>query len=71
MLTDRFRADGDVDVLVEFEPGHTPGLEIIDIEDELSALFGGRKVDLVLKQDLSHWIRSSVLAEADVLYGEG
>ncbi len=71
VLTDRFRTDSDVDVLVEFEPGHTPGLDIVDIEDELSALFGGRRVDLVLKQDLSRWIRGSVLAEAEVLYGEG
>ena len=71
VLTDRFNTDSDVDVLVEFESGHTPGLDIVDIEDELSALFGGRRVDLVLKQDLSRWIRGSVLAEAEVLYGEG
>jgi predicted nucleotidyltransferase len=25
-LRDDFRRDSDVDVLVEFEPGHTPGL---------------------------------------------
>ncbi len=70
VLTDRFRADSDVDVLVEFEPGHTPGLEIVDIEDELSGLFGGRRVDLVLKPDLNRWIRGSILANAEVLYGE-
>ena len=70
VLTDRFHADSDVDVVVGFAPGHTPGLTIVDVEDELSALFGGRKVDLVLKQDLSRWIRGSVLANAEVLYGE-
>ena len=74
ILRDDFRAEGDrpsdVDVLVEFEPGHTPGLAIVDVQDELSALFGGRKVDLVLKQDLSRWIRGKVLAEAEVLYDE-
>src|SRR5687767_7374331 len=51
ILRDNFRPDGDqpsdVDVLVEFEPGHTPGWEIVDIEQALSGLFGGRKVDLV------------------------
>ena len=71
VLTERFRADSDVDVLIEFAPGHTPGLAIVDIEDELSALFGGRKVDLIVKQELSRWIRDKVLAEADVLYAEG
>jgi uncharacterized protein len=71
VLTDRFRPDSDVDVLVEFEPGHTPGLAIFDIEDELSALFGGRKVDLVSRKYLNRWIRKRVLAEAEVLYAEG
>ncbi len=71
VLTDQFRADSDIDVLVEFVPGHTPGLGIVDVQDELSALFGGRRVDLVLKQDLSRWIRDAILADAEVLYGEG
>ncbi|MDP8922850.1 MAG: nucleotidyltransferase domain-containing protein [Chloroflexota bacterium] len=70
VLTDRLRADSDVDVLVEFEPGHTPGLAIVDVE-EISTLFGGRKVDLILRPDLNRWIRNKVLAEAEVLYGEG
>jgi uncharacterized protein len=71
VLTGEFRPDSDIDVLVEFAPGHTPGLAIIDVEDELSALFDGRKVDLLIRQDLSHWIRDSVLAEAEVQYAEG
>ena len=41
-LTADFGPESDLDVLVEFEPGHTPGLAITDIEDELSALVGGR-----------------------------
>ena len=71
VLTDHFRPDSDIDVLVKFEPGHTPGLAIFDIEDELSALFGGRKVDLVSRKYLNRWIRKRVLAEAEVLYAEG
>jgi predicted nucleotidyltransferase len=71
VLTKHFRPDSDIDVLVEFEPGHTPGLAIIGIEDELSALFGGRKVDLVSRKYLNRWIRKRVLAEAEVLYAEG
>ena len=47
VLSDDFNPDSDVDVLVEFEPGHVPGLGLIRIQDELSALLGGRQVDLV------------------------
>lgn len=42
-----FRPDSDVDVLVEFEPRQTPGLgRMSELQNELSTLFGGRKVDL-------------------------
>ena len=46
VLREDFGPDSDVDLLVEFEPEHIPGWEIVDIEEELSQLFGGRKVDL-------------------------
>lgn len=36
-LRDDFGPDSDVDVLVEFEPGRTPGLAFF----ELSPIFGG------------------------------
>jgi len=46
-LRDDFGPESDVDVLVEFESSHTPGLfGIARLERELSALFGGRKVNL-------------------------
>ncbi len=48
-LRDDFGPDSDVDVLVEFEPGHVPGLAFFGIEQELSAILG-RKVDLRLSQ---------------------
>lgn len=34
VLRDDFMAESDVDVLVEFEPGHTPGFDFITIQDE-------------------------------------
>ena len=34
VLRDDFRADSDVDVLVEFQPGHVPGLDFVTIERE-------------------------------------
>lgn len=67
-----FRPDSDVDVLVEFEPETVPGLfGIARMERELTALLGGRKVDLRTPEDLSRYFRQSVLAEAEVQYAQG
>lgn len=71
VLSDDFRADGDIDVLVEFEPGHVPGLRFIRLQDELSTLFGGRPVDLVTPKFLNRRIRDEVLRSAQVQYAEG
>jgi uncharacterized protein len=68
VLRDDFGADSDVDVLVEFEEGHTPGLEFIDIQDELSRLLDGREVDLVTPKFLNRRIRDRILREAQVAY---
>jgi predicted nucleotidyltransferase len=46
VLRDDFMADSDIDILVEFKPGHTVGFRIIDMEDELSVWFGEHKVDI-------------------------
>ena len=64
-LREDFRPDSDLDVLVEFEPGHTPGLiRLAGMEIELSALLGGRKVDMNTPNSLSRYFRRKVLAEA-------
>lgn len=60
--------DSDIDVLVEFEDGHTPGFAFFDIQDELSTLLG-RKVDLNTRQFLSPQLRQRVEAEAEVVFG--
>lgn len=67
VLGDDFRPESDVDVLVEFEPGHTPGWEFFGMQDELSALFG-RRVDLNTPGFLSRYFRDDVRAEALTLY---
>ncbi|MGE5251850.1 MAG: nucleotidyltransferase family protein [Bacteroidota bacterium] len=54
VLREDFGPESDVDVLVEFEEGHTPGLAFIDIQDDLSRLLGGREVDLVTPKFLNH-----------------
>ncbi len=67
VLRDDFTRESDVDVLVEFEPGKTPGLAIITMEDELSNIIN-RQIDLRTPGDLSRYFRDQVLAEAMVIY---
>jgi len=71
VLRDDFGPESDVDVLVEFEPGHVPGFfGLARMERELSEAFGGRKVDLRTAEDLSRYFRDDVLATAEVQYAE-
>lgn len=70
VLRPDFRDDSDVDVLVEFEPGLTPGFAFFAIQDELSELMG-RKVDLNTPQFLSPYFRDRVMEEAETAYAEG
>ena len=66
------RAESDVDLLVEFEPGATPTLlDMAAIEGELSSLLGGRRVDLRTPQDLSRYFRDEVVREAEPQYVAG
>jgi hypothetical protein len=67
-LRDDFGPDSDVDVLVEFQIGHVPGLNFVSIERELSGLLQGRRVDLVTPKFLNRRIREQVLREAEPLY---
>ncbi len=71
VLREDFRPDSDVDVLVEFEPGQVVGLRLIRMEEELSQLLGGYKVDLVTSKFLNRRIRDRVLTSAEVQYAEG
>ena len=66
-----FADDSDVDVLVEFEPGKTPGyFTIAHIARELSPLLGKREVDLRTPQDLSRFFRNEVVNSAYPIYGD-
>jgi predicted nucleotidyltransferase len=66
VLRDDFKPESDVDVLVEFEPGHTPGLiTLAGMEMELSDLLG-RKADIRTAADLSPYFRQDVLDAAQV-----
>ena len=67
MLREDFRPDSDVDILVEFEPGHVPGLAFFAMRRELAEMLG-HFVDLKTAQCLSRYYRDEVLAEAEVVY---
>lgn len=67
-LRDDFGPESDVDVLVEFEEGHVPGLlTMTGLEAELSRIMG-RRVDLRTPAELSRHFREQVLREADNQY---
>jgi len=72
VLRQDFGPDSDVDVLVEFDPNHVPGfIALHGLEEELSGLLGGRKVDLLTERFLNPRIRARVLADAEVQYAGG
>jgi uncharacterized protein len=69
VVRDDFGPDSDVDVLVEFEPGRTPGFfGLHRIEQDLAAVFGNRRVDLLTFRALNPRLRDRVLAEAETQY---
>lgn len=67
-LAGKLGPDSDIDLLVEFERGCTPGLfSIVRMEMELGETLG-RKVDLRTPEDLSQYFRDEVMRNARVQY---
>lgn len=66
-------AASDVDLLVEFEPGSgTSLLDLPALQDELSVLFGGRKVDVATPEILDNpFRRKAILRDLMTLYTAG
>ena len=62
-----FGPASDIDLLVEFEPEHIPGLAFFRIEEEMSVLFG-KKIDLNTAEFLSRYFRDEVLHQAETIY---
>ena len=71
VLRDDFTPESDADVLVDFEPGQTLGLEFITIQDELSDILG-RQVDMYTFKGVEssrNWLlREEILSSAEVQY---
>jgi len=70
VLRDDFGPDSDVDVLVEFQPGLTPGWNFFSMQNELSEIVG-RQVDLNTPNFLSRYFRDEVLTKALPIYESG
>lgn len=71
VLRDDFTPTSDVDILVEFKPGFTPGFfKLHQIQEELSRIFDNRPIDLVTPKFLNKRIRDHVLATTEVCYVE-
>ncbi len=66
VLRDDFGPESDVDVIVEFDPEHNPGLVFFGIQDELGDLFG-RIVDLHTPAELRRYLKH-VFQEAQTIY---
>lgn len=67
-LREELRQDSDIDVLVEFDKEHMPGLmDLAGMEIELAERIG-RKVDLRTSAELSRYFRDDVLDHARVEY---
>ena len=72
VLRDDFGPDSDIDLLIGFEIGQSPGLfGIVEMEDELAEL-SGRRVDLVSRRAVensrNHIRRKAILDSAQVVY---
>lgn len=75
VLTDEFRPDSDVDVMVKFADNARVSLfKFMDIEEELEALLG-RKVDLItrpgIEQSENYLMRRSILSGTRTFYAAG
>jgi hypothetical protein len=69
VLREDFTSESDIDVLVEFEPSARVGFfELYDMEQELSDILGGRKVDINTPKSISKYFRNKVLATAEVQF---
>ena|SRR5258708_22372844 len=62
-----FQPGSDLDLLIKFQPGHTPGLAFFTLSEELSVFFQ-RTVDLNTPRSLSPYFLEQVLSESEVLY---
>ena len=70
VLTSHFSDKSDVDILVEFDPKHIPGLfRFVEMKEELAKNIG-REVDLRTPEDISKLFRKDILEQSYLIYGK-
>ncbi|MBE9193235.1 nucleotidyltransferase domain-containing protein [Gloeocapsopsis crepidinum LEGE 06123] len=73
VLRNDFRPDSDIDVMVQFAPDAHWGFEIVEMKQELEAMFR-RKVDFLTKKSIEqseNWIRrKEILGTARLVYAQ-
>lgn len=70
VLTNHFSDGSDIDILVEFDPKHIPGLfSFVGMRNSLSKHFG-REVDLRTPEDISSLFRNEVIQQSYTIYGK-
>jgi len=70
VLTDGFSETSDVDVLVEFDAQHIPGLfRLVEMKEELSQAIG-KEIDLRTPEDISKLFRNEVIQQSYLIYGQ-
>ncbi|MDA3837811.1 MAG: mobile mystery protein A [Candidatus Delongbacteria bacterium] len=70
-VRNELKPESDIDILVDFAKGQTPGMiTFMTIQNELTAKIG-RQVDLRTRYDLSDQFRDNVVAEARTEYVSG
>lgn len=72
ILRDDFDAQtSDIDIIVDFAPGHTPGLAAMRMQGELESLLG-RRVDLLTREGIAHTgnarLRREIMQSAERYY---
>ena len=71
ILRDDFDAESDVDIIVDFAPGCTPGLAAARMHEELETLVG-RSVDLLTREGIMRTgnarLRRKILRSAETYY---
>ena len=70
VLSGQFNAKSDIDLIVEFEDGMTPGLIAFSgiMVDFSEKFFGKRKVDLLTRKMLRGELGELILRSAEVIY---
>lgn len=70
VISDHFTESSDIDILVEFDPKHIPGLfSLVGMRNSLAERFG-REVDLRTPEDISILFRNEVIRESYPIYGK-